>query len=124
MSGTTSRAQANMQRVFRTPVASIYREYVKKVERKARATAELDEIIEWLTGFDQAELHRHLDAGTTFEEFFTAARLHPNASLITGVVCGMRVEEIEDPLTQRIRYLDKLVDELARGKAMEKILRS
>jgi len=124
MSTTTSRAQANMQRVFRTPVAAIYTEYVKKVERKGRTTAELDEVIRWLTGFDGVELHRHLDAGTTFEDFFAAARLHPNASLITGVICGMRVEEIEDPLTQRIRYLDKLVDELARGKAMEKILRS
>ena len=80
--------------------------------------------IEWLTGFDDAELQRHLDEQTTFEDFFADAHLHPNASLITGVVCGMRVEEIEDPLMQKIRYLDKLVDELARGKAMEKVLRS
>ena len=104
--------------------ASVYPHYVAKVERKGRTRAELDEIIEWLTGFDDAELRSHLDAGTTFEGFFADAHLNPNVGLITGVICGVRVEEIEDPLMQKIRYLDKLVDELARGKAMEKILRA
>ena len=85
---------------------------------------ELDEVIEWLTGFDEAAMKRHLDDGTTFEDFFAAAELNPNVSAITGVVCGIRVENIEDPLMQKIRYLDKLVDELARGKQLEKVLRS
>ena len=105
-------------------VASVYPLYVTKVEKKGRTTEELDEVIEWLTGFDDAELKQHLDEHTTFEDFFADADLNPNASLITGVICGMRVEQIEDPLMQRIRYLDKLVDELARGRAMEKILRT
>jgi hypothetical protein len=94
------------------------------VEKKGRTRAELDELIEWLTGFDDAALQKHLADGTTFADFFADARLNPNAGLITGVICGMRVEEIEDPLMQKIRYLDKIVDELARGKKMESILRS
>ena len=110
-------------RIFATTVASVYPLYLAKVERKGRTQAELDAVIRWLTGFDEAELQRHLAAGTTFEEFFAAARLHPNAGMITGVICGMRVEEIEDPLMQQIRYMDKLVDELARGKKMSSILR-
>jgi len=113
-----------MHRIFSKSVASVYPFYVEKVEKKGRTVAELDQVIEWLTGFDEAELHRHREAGTTFEEFFASARLNPNASLITGVICGVRVEEIEDPLMQKLRYLDKLVDELARGKAMEKVLRA
>lgn len=113
-----------MHRVFTTSVASVYPHYVAKVEKKGRTQAELHEVIEWLTGYDEAELRRHLDEGTTFEEFFAAARLNPLASTITGTICGIRVEEIEDPLMQKIRYLDKLVDELARGKALEKVLRS
>jgi hypothetical protein len=113
-----------VSRIFTTPFASVYPHYVNKAERKGRTQAELDEVIEWLTGFDESELRAHLDAGTTFEDFFAAARLHPDASLITGVVCGVRVEEIDDPLMQKIRYLDKLVDELAKGKAMAKILRT
>ena len=113
-----------MHRIFTTSVASVYPHYVAKVEKKGRTRAELDEVVEWLTGFDDAELRRHLDEGTTFEEFFAAARLNPLASSISGSVCGIRVEEIEDPLMQKIRYLDKLVDELAKGKAMEKVLRS
>jgi hypothetical protein len=113
-----------VHRVFAIPVSSVYPHYVTKVEKKGRTTAELDQVIEWLTGFDDAELHRHLADGTTFEDFFADARLNPNASLITGVVCGVRVEDIEDPLMQKLRYLDKLVDELAKGKAMEKILRT
>ena len=113
-----------MHRIFTTSVASVYPHYVAKVERKGRSKAELDEVIEWLTGFDEKELDRLLADATSFEDFFAAARLHPNAELITGVVCGIRVEEIEDPLMQKIRYLDKLVDELAKGKAMAKVLRA
>jgi hypothetical protein len=112
-----------VSRIFTTSVAAVYPHYVAKVERKGRTRDELDEVIEWLTGFDEPALTRHLDAGTTFEDFFAAARLNPNASLITGSVCGVRVQEVEDPLMRRIRYLDKLVDELAKGKAMDKILR-
>ena len=104
--------------------ASVYPLYLTKVEKKGRTQEELDEVIEWLTGFDDARLRSHLDEGTTFEDFFADAHLNPNVGLITGVICGVRVEEIEDPLMQKIRYLDKLVDELARGKAMEKILRA
>ncbi|MGU3646376.1 DUF2200 domain-containing protein [Microbacterium sp. C23T] len=113
-----------MHRIFSISFASVYPLYVTKVEKKGRSTEELDEVIEWLTGFDDAELKQHIDEHTTFEDFFADADLNPNASLITGVICGMRVEEIEDPLMQKIRYLDKLVDELARGKSMEKILRA
>jgi hypothetical protein len=113
-----------VHRIFTTSVASVYPHYVTKVERKGRTKAELDEVIEWLTGFDAAELQQHLAAETTFEQFFAQARLNPNASLITGVVCGVRVQDVEDPLMQKIRYLDKLVDELAKGKAMEKVLRA
>ena len=105
------------------PVATVYPLYVAKLERKGHTQAELNEVIEWLTGFDGAALARHLEAGTTFADFFADATLNPNASLITGVICGVRVEEIEDPLMQKVRYLDKLVDELAHGKAMEKVLR-
>lgn len=113
-----------MQRIFGMSVARVYPLYVAKLERKGRTPAELDEVITWLTGFDDAAIRAHVAAGTTFEDFFAHADLNPNASLITGVICGMRVEEIEDPLMQKIRYLDKLVDELARGKAMEKVLRA
>jgi hypothetical protein len=94
------------------------------VEKNGRTEAELTQVIEWLTGFDETELSDHLAAGTTFQEFFAGARLNPHASSITGVVCGIRVEDIDDPLMQKIRYLDKLVDELAKGKPMEKILRA
>lgn len=110
-------------RIFTTPVASVYPHYVTKVEKKGRTVAELDEVIRWLTGYDQASLQRHLDDETTFEDFFGAATLNPHAELITGSVCGVKVQEVEDPLMRRIRYLDKLVDELARGKAMAKVLR-
>ncbi|GAA5202327.1 DUF2200 domain-containing protein [Microbacterium jejuense] len=113
-----------MHRIYSLPFASVYPLYVTKVEKKGRTTAELDEVIEWLTGFDDADLKQHLDEQTTLEDFFDDAELNPNASLITGVICGMRVEQIEDPLMQKIRYMDKLVDELARGKAMVKILRT
>ncbi len=112
-----------MSRIFATPFASVYPHYVTKAERKGRTKDEVDEVIRWLTGFDDAELRRHLAEETTFEDFFAAATLNPHAGLITGTVCGIRVEEVEDPLMQKIRYLDKLVDELAKGKAMEKVLR-
>ena len=105
-------------------LASVYPLYLAKVERKGRTREELDAVIRWLTGYDQSELDQHLAAGSTFADFFAGARLHPNAARITGVVCGVRVEAIEDPLMQRIRYLDKLVDELAKGRALEKVLRS
>lgn len=113
-----------MHRIFTTSVASVYPHYLAKVERKGRTRAELDEVIRWLTGFDEAQLQAHLQQETTFEDFFAAATLHPHAELITGSVCGVRVQEVEDPLMRRIRYLDKLVDELAKGRPMEKVLRS
>jgi hypothetical protein len=110
-------------RIFGTSFASVYPLYLAKVERKGRTKAELDRVIGWLTGFDGDELERHLAAATSLRDLFAAARLHPNAALIKGVVCGVRVEDVEDPLMRKIRYLDKLVDELAKGKAIEKILR-
>ena len=113
-----------MSRIFTTSVAAVYPHYVTKVEKKGRTKAELDQVIEWLTGFDESALEGHLAAGTTFEDFFADAQLNPHASLITGVVCGVRVEQVDDPLMQKIRYLDKLVDELAKGKSMDRILRA
>ena len=113
-----------MSRIFTTSFASVYPLYVAKVEKKGRTQAELDQVIEWLTGYDDTALRTHLDAGTTFEDFFAHAHLNPGASRITGVVCGIRVEDVEDPLMQQIRYLDKLVDELAKGKSMDKVLRA
>jgi hypothetical protein len=112
-----------MARIFTTSFASVYPLYVAKVEKKGRTKAELDQVIEWLTGYDDADLSAELSAGTTFEEFFAGARMNPKAALITGVVCGVRVQDIDDPLMRNIRYLDKLVDELAKGKAIEKIMR-
>ena len=112
-----------MSRIFSVDFASVYPHYVAKVEKKGRTKAELDRVIEWLTGFDDTRLEAHLAAGTTIRDFFADASLNPHASSITGVVCGVRVEEIEDPLMQQVRWLDKLVDELARGKTMAKILR-
>jgi len=112
-----------VSRIFSISFASVYPHYVTKVEKKGRTKADLDQIIGWLTGFDESGLNGHLAAGTTFEGFFADARLNPNASSITGVVCGVRVEAIDDPLMQKIRYLDKLVDELAKGKPMDKVLR-
>jgi hypothetical protein len=110
-------------RIYALPMASVYPLYVQKVEKKGRTQDELDAAITWLTGYDDAELRRHLAEGTTLADFFEGAHLNPNAGLITGVVCGVRVEAIEDPLMQQIRYMDKLVDELAKGKALEKVLR-
>lgn len=112
-------------RIYSMSVASVYPLYVAKAERKGRTKAEVDEIIRWLTGYTQHELDRHLAEETDFETFFAEAlNLNPNRALITGVICGVRVEEIEETTMREIRYLDKLVDELARGKAMEKILRT
>lgn len=111
-------------KIYTMSVAKVYPHYINKVERKGRTKAELDEIIRWLTGFSQEEIDGHLDQETDFRTFFAQApQLNPSRSLIKGVICGVRVEEIEDPLMQEIRYMDKLVDELAKGKKMEKILR-
>jgi hypothetical protein len=112
-------------RIFTTSFASVYPAYVAKAEKKGRTKAEVDQIITWLTGYRQEELEAQLSKRTDFETFFAEApQLNPLRALITGVVCGVRVEEVEDPTMREIRYLDKLVDELARGKAMEKILRT
>jgi hypothetical protein len=111
-------------RIFATSVASVYPHYVAKAERKGRTRQEVDAIVLWLTGYTEAELKDHLDKGSDFRTFFTqASRLNPARTAITGVVCGVRVEDVSDPLMREIRYLDKLIDELARGKALEKILR-
>ena len=111
-------------RIYRMPFASVYPHYINKAERKGRTKAEVDEIIFWLTGYNEQTLQKHIDDKTDFETFFAQApQINPNVSKITGVICGYRVEEIEDKLMQKIRYLDKLIDELAKGKAMEKILR-
>jgi hypothetical protein len=112
------------QRIAKMIFASVYPMYLAKVEKKGRTKAELHQVIEWLTGFDNKKLQDLIKENVTFETFFQQASLNPNAVLITGVICGYRVEEIEDPLTQQVRYLDKLVDELAKGRKMEKILRS
>ena len=111
------------QRIAKMTFASVYPMYVEKVEKKGRTKAELHQVIEWLTGLDKKRLQELIKENATFETFFQRASLNPNAHLITGVICGYRVEEIQDPLTQRVRYLDKLVDELAKGRTMEKILR-
>jgi hypothetical protein len=112
------------ERIAKMSFASVYPHYVNKVARKGRSEQELREVIAWLTGFTVAQIEQHLAAGSTFEAFFEHAELHPNASSIKGLICGHRVEDIENPLTQKVRYLDKLVDELAKGKKMEKILRA
>lgn len=111
------------ERIAKMSFASVYPLYIEKVKKKGRTTEELDQVICWLTGFSKQELKNQIEKKSTFQEFFNEAKLNPNASLITGVICGYRVEEIENPLTQKARYLDKLVDELAKGKKMEKILR-
>src|SRR5688572_13761211 len=114
----------NNTRIFKMPFASVYPLYIQKAEKKGRTKADVDAIIFWLTGYNEQSLQDHIDRKTDFETFFAQApRINPNVSKITGVICGYRVEEIEDKLMQKIRYLDKLVDELAKGKAMEKILR-
>ena len=113
------------ERVFAMSFAGVYPHYVEKAEKKGRTKEEVDQVIRWLTGYTKAGLAKQLEKRTSFREFFEKApKFNPNASLIKGVVCGIRVEEIEDPLMQKIRYLDKLIDELAKGKKMEKILRT
>lgn len=111
------------RRMAEMTFASVYPHYINKIERKGRTIAELHQVIEWLTGFDEATLKKIIEEKDTFPIFFEKATLHPNAHLITGMICGYRIEEIENPLTQKVRFLDKLVDELAKGKKMEKILR-
>jgi hypothetical protein len=111
------------QRIAKMTFASVYPMYIEKVEKKGRTQEELNQVIEWLTNFDDKKLQELIQENATFETFFQHAALNPNAQLITGVICGVRVEEIENPLTQQVRYLDKLVDELAKGKKMKKILR-
>lgn len=117
-------SEKNYERVFRMAFASVYPHYVTKVEKKSRTVEELHTVIHWLTGYDEKALQKVIADKSDFRTFFAEApRLNPNVGLITGVICGYRVEEIDDPLMQQIRYLDKLVDELAKGKSMEKILR-
>jgi len=111
------------ERIAKMTFASVYPHYVAKVEKKGRTVSEFHEVIEWLTGFDEQIIQELIAKKVTFKAFFHKANLNPNAQLITGVICGFRIEEIENPLTQKVRYLDKLVDELAKGKKMEKILR-
>lgn len=111
------------ERIAKMIFASVYPHYVTKVESKGRTKAELHQVIQWLTGFNEEKLQQLIDEKVTFETFFERAELNPNAELIKGVICGYRIEELENPLTKKARYLDKLVDELAKGKAMEKILR-
>ena len=111
------------ERMAKMTFASVYPHYLAKVEKKGRTKAELQQVIEWLTGYDEKKVQELIDRKVTFETFFQEATLHPNAHLITGLICGYRIEDIENPLTQQVRYLDKLVDELAKGRKMEKILR-
>ena len=119
-----NRANDHDERIAKMTFASVYPHYLAKVEKKGRAEEELHQVIQWLTGFNERTLQKHIKDKVTFEEFFQQANLNPNVHLITGVICGYRVEEIENPLTQQVRYLDKLVDELAKGRSMEKILRA
>lgn len=119
----TSSTNSHDERIATLTFATVYPHYVTKVERKGRTKEELHQVIGWLTGFDARALQKLIDDNSTFEQFFRKAKINPNAHLITGVICGYRVEEIENPLTQQVRYLDKLVDELAQGRKMEKILR-
>lgn len=111
------------EKITKMTFTSVYPHYVTKVEKKGRTVEELHEVIKWLTGFSEEQLQKFINEKITFKDFFEQANLHPNAHLITGIICGYRIEEIEYPLTKQVRYLDKLVDELAKGKKMEKILR-
>lgn len=112
------------ERMAKMTFASVYPHYITKIEKKGRTIEELHQVIAWLTGFDTKKLRKQIEAKATFERFFEEAKLNPNAHLITGVICGYRIEEIDNPITMKVRYLDKLVDELAKGKKMEKILRA
>ena len=114
----------NESRIYKMSFAGVYPLYVQKAVKKGRTSAEVDQIITWLTGYEEESLLKHIDNNTNFEDFFNQApQINPNASKITGVICGYRVEEIEDSIVQQVRYLDKLIDELAKGKTMDKILR-
>ena len=115
--------KAHDEKIAKLTFASVYPHYVTKVEKKGRTKEELHQVIEWLTGYDEKKLQKLIAEKVNFEKFFQGATLNLNANLITGVICGYRIEEIENPLTQQVRYLDKLVDELAKGRKMEKILR-
>ena len=114
---------AQIERVAKMSFASVYPHYINKLEKKGRTIAELHQVIEWLTGYNEKTIEKLIAEKVNFETFFQKAKMHPNAHLITGVICGYRIEEIENPLIKQVRYLDKLVDELAKGKKMEKILR-
>lgn len=116
-------SQAHNDRIAKLTFASVYPHYVKKIEKKGRSVSELHQVIQWLTGFDEQKIQQLIDDNVTFEIFFQQANIHPNATLIKGVICGYRIEEIENQLTKQTRYLDKLVDELAKGKKMETIIR-
>ena len=118
-----STSPTHNERIAKMIFASVYPLYLEKVEKKGRTKEELDQVIQWLTGFNNKQLQQLIKEKVTFEEFFNKATLHPNAHLITGMICGYRIEEIDNPLTKKARYLDKLVDELAKGKKMEKIVR-
>ena len=110
-------------KLYATPFAKVYPYYIAKAEKKGRTKAEVDEIIRWLTGYTEKQFEKHLEKGTTFEDFYATPKMNPKRKLVTGVVCGIRVEEIKDKTMREIRYLDKLIDELAKGRPMEKILR-
>lgn len=121
----TSPSTSTLQRVYRMKVSGVYPHYLEKAKKKGRTQAEVDQVIRWLTGYTQAQLTRALDQGVDFETFFAKApALQPNRTKITGVICGVRIEEIADPLMREVRYLDKLIDELAKGRPMEKVLRA
>lgn len=113
-----------MHKLYSMPFSDVYPAYVNKLERKGRSVAELNQVINWLTGYSEKALQTHLKRQTNFTDFFGAAKINPNAQYITGTICGVKIQEIDDPLMLKIRYLDKLVDELAKGKPMEKVLRS
>jgi hypothetical protein len=119
------KAANSKHRIFTTSVASVYPHYITKAEKKGRTKAEVDEIVRWLTGYTQAKLEKHLKDRTDFETFFAKApKLNPNRARVKGVICGVRIEDIKEPLMRELRYLDKLIDELAKGRAMDKILRT
>lgn len=119
-----NKTDTHHQRIAKMTFASVYPMYIAKVEKKGRTKEELDQVITWLTGFDNGKMQELMEENATFETFFQRASLHPNAHLITGMICGYRIEEIENTLTRQVRYLDKLVDELAKGRKMDKILRT
>lgn len=123
MTESTPATLIAMHKIFSMPFSRVYPLYITKVEKKGRTVEELDAVITWLTGFTDVELQQQVTSDATFTEFFEAAKLNPNAELITGTICGVKIQEIEDPLMKKIRYMDKVVDELAKGRALEKIYR-